>query len=119
MAPTSEVISEKEEMRKWSRSRWAQGKRIGLVPTMGFLHAGHLSLVAQARAHSDVVVVSIFINPVQFEPTEDLSTYPSDFDGDLHKLTATSANSRRSPAASTSFFIRLTCTIMVAGTRAG
>ncbi|KAL2336712.1 hypothetical protein Fmac_011158 [Flemingia macrophylla] len=88
MAPTPEVISEKEEMRKWSRSMRAQGKRIGLVPTMGFLHAGHLSLVAQARAHSDVVVVSIYVNPVQFGPTEDLATYPSDFDGDLRKLTA-------------------------------
>ncbi|KAK7292978.1 hypothetical protein RJT34_15837 [Clitoria ternatea] len=80
------VITDKEEMRKWSRAMRSQGKLIGLVPTMGFLHQGHLSLVSQAHKHSNVVVVSIYVNPGQFSPTEDLSTYPSDFDGDIKKL---------------------------------
>ncbi|TKY66087.1 Pantoate--beta-alanine ligase [Spatholobus suberectus] len=88
MAPTPKLISDKDEMRNWSRSMRAQGKLIGLVPTMGFLHAGHLSLVAEARNRSDVVAVSIYVNPGQFAPTEDLSTYPSDFDGDVRKLAA-------------------------------
>lgn len=86
MAPT--IISDKNQMRNWSRSMRAQGKLIGLIPTMGFLHAGHLSLITQARAHSDLIVVSIYVNPGQFAPTEDLSTYPSDFHGDIHKLTS-------------------------------
>ncbi|RDX98746.1 Pantoate--beta-alanine ligase, partial [Mucuna pruriens] len=82
------VITDKDEMRNWSRSMRAQGHLIGLVPTMGYLHAGHLSLIAEARNHSNVVAVSIYVNPGQFAPTEDLSIYPSDFDGDIEKLTA-------------------------------
>ncbi|KAJ0253905.1 Pantoate--beta-alanine ligase [Hirschfeldia incana] len=87
-----EVIRDKAEMRRWSRSMRSQGKTIGLVPTMGFLHDGHLSLVRQSLALSDVTVVSIYVNPGQFSPTEDLSTYPSDFSGDLAKLAAVSSS---------------------------
>jgi pantoate--beta-alanine ligase len=65
-----------------------QGKRIGFVPTMGALHAGHISLVERARDLSDVVVASIFINPTQFGPTEDLQKYPRTLDNDLRGLTA-------------------------------
>ncbi|CAA7058872.1 unnamed protein product [Microthlaspi erraticum] len=87
-----EVIRDKEAMRRWSRGMRSQGKKIGLVPTMGFLHDGHLSLVRQSLALSDVTVVSIYVNPGQFSPTEDLSTYPSDFSGDLAKLAALSTS---------------------------
>lgn len=81
-----EIIRGKDEMRKWSRAMRAQGKTIGFVPTMGFLHKGHLSLVNEARKQADLVVVSIYVNPAQFAVSEDLSTYPSDFNGDLKKL---------------------------------
>ncbi|KAD3068513.1 hypothetical protein R6Q59_017474 [Mikania micrantha] len=80
------IIRNKEEMRNWSRSMRAQGKTIGFVPTMGYLHQGHLSLIAEAQKHTQLIVVSIYVNPGQFAVNEDLSTYPSDFQGDIEKL---------------------------------
>lgn len=73
--------------------RWrGEGQRIALVPTMGALHAGHIALVATALAIADRVVVSIFVNPTQFAPTEDLSRYPRDEAGDVAKLAGAGAH---------------------------
>ncbi|MBI3476833.1 MAG: pantoate--beta-alanine ligase [Acidobacteria bacterium] len=74
------------ETRAACRVLRASGKRLGLVPTMGALHAGHLSLVRAARAQCDAVAVSLFVNPTQFGPTEDLAKYPRPFERDRELL---------------------------------
>ena len=78
VATVKEMQALSDEMRK--------DKRIGFVPTMGYLHEGHLALVRKARELGDIVVVSIFINPTQFGPKEDLAKYPRDFDRDANLL---------------------------------
>jgi pantoate--beta-alanine ligase len=81
-----------EEMRAAARGARAAGKSLGLVPTMGSLHEGHLSLVRAAKAACDTVTVSIFVNPLQFGPHEDLAKYPRDFEGDCKRLEAEGAD---------------------------
>jgi pantoate--beta-alanine ligase len=73
------------ELRATLDAERASGRTVGFVPTMGFLHEGHVSLIRRARAADDVVVVSVFVNPLQFGPTEDLDAYPRDLtrDSDL------------------------------------
>lgn len=85
------VIVDPAEMRRQSRAWRAAGETVGFVPTMGYLHEGHCSLVRLAAARCDHTVVSIFVNPAQFGPSEDLAAYPRDLAGDLSKSAAAGA----------------------------
>ena len=84
-----EVVQTLESLRRW---RATTHRSIGLVPTMGYLHEGHLALVRRARAENDVVAVSIFVNPRQFGPDEDLERYPRDTERDISLLHAESVD---------------------------
>lgn len=86
------VVGAIDELRRYVRARRAAGERIGLVPTMGALHAGHLSLVEAARRKADRVIVTIFVNPAQFGPTEDFARYPRTLAADVEKLAEVAAD---------------------------
>lgn len=83
-----QTITLPQAMMAWADAQRAAGRRIGLVPTMGFLHAGHASLMDLLRPRCDVLVVSIFVNPMQFGAGEDLDRYPRDREGDAARCAA-------------------------------
>ena len=87
-----QIFNTRRELQKFALEAKRSGKTIALVPTMGFLHEGHTSLMDIARKKADIVIVSIFVNPKQFAPTEDFDRYPRDFEGDLAKCEAHGAD---------------------------
>ena len=94
-----EIITAVKEMQVRSDKKRSQGKTIVFVPTMGFLHAGHLSLMREGKKYGDDIVVSIFVNPTQFGPSEDLESYPRNFERDLELLNKEVVNAVFAPEA--------------------
>jgi pantoate--beta-alanine ligase len=101
MAP--QVLRTVAEVQTWAADLRRAGRRLALVPTMGFLHEGHLSLMREGRKRADGVATSIFVNPTQFGPKEDLSRYPRDFEGDLAKCASAGVDVVFAPEASTMY----------------
>ena len=97
---TIETLTDPEAMRSRSRAACAQGRRVGFVPTMGFLHDGHASLMRRARRECSLSVASIFVNPAQFGPKEDYARYPRDLRHDMEVLERAEVDVLFSPEAS-------------------
>ena len=97
------VIRSQAEMRQWSREQRARGKTVGLVPTMGALHAGHASLIEASVLRDDTTVVSIFVNPAQFAPHEDYDSYPRTFQSDCETVESLGGAVVYAPTAKTMY----------------
>jgi len=94
-----ETLTAVARMKHWSRSHRQAGKTVGFVPTMGYLHEGHLSLMRRGRSENDLLVASIFVNPTQFGQNEDLDNYPRDSEADLAKCAQVGVDAMFMPAA--------------------
>jgi pantoate--beta-alanine ligase len=96
-------LTEAAAVRAWTAEQRAAGRRIALVPTMGALHEGHLSLVDEARRRAGAVIMSVFVNPLQFGPHEDLARYPRDLDRDRDLASARGVHALFVPAVTTMY----------------
>ncbi len=110
-----QTISRLDDLREAVGVLKSGGKTLALVPTMGALHAGHMALVREARAHADHVAVSIFVNPRQFSPAEDLDTYPRPLEADRALLAAEGADLLWMPTAQAMYPAGYATTVSVAG----
>lgn len=109
------IINNINELRIFIKNNKTQGKTIGLVPTMGFLHEGHKSLIEKAVSENDIVVVSDFVNPTQFGPTEDLSSYPRNLDRDAQLCDNAKATVLFTPDAKDIYFEDATTFVNMSG----
>jgi len=108
------VIHAPADMAAWARQQAAAGKRIALVPTMGYFHEGHLSLMRLAAAKADVLVVSLFVNPLQFGPSEDYASYPRNFEQDCQLAAREGADIVFAPTAAEMYPAGFQTTVSVA-----
>lgn len=99
-SPDTEVINEPAALTAWSESRRLAGQRVALVPTMGALHDGHLALIEAARTQADLVIVSIFVNPLQFNRRDDFDAYPRPIDDDIETCSHAGVDAVYAPLAS-------------------
>lgn len=113
------ILKTKKDLRDTVRGWQSQNLRIGFVPTMGALHAGHVELVRHALTQTDRVIVSIFVNPTQFAPNEDFSAYPRPFDADVEKLTAANASAVYTPSVAEMYPQGFATTVSVKGVTEG
>lgn len=109
------IVKSIVEMQRVCRELRARGSKLGFVPTMGALHEGHLSLVRRAHAECDVVVASIFVNPLQFAPGEDFARYPRTFEEDCRMLEAEGVDVLFAPATAEMYPEGAVTTVIVAG----
>jgi pantoate--beta-alanine ligase len=99
MTPPLPVLDDPAAMRAWSDGRRAAGRRVVVVPTMGALHRGHLALIDRAHHHGDDVVVTVFVNPLQFNSSNDFDAYPRPLDSDLAACAAAGVGGGGAPTA--------------------
>ena len=110
---TAEVADTVARVRAWREERRLAGQRVGFVPTMGALHRGHGRLIEVAREHSDAVVVSIFVNPLQFDRKDDLDRYPRTLDADLRICNELGVDFVFAPAVNDMYPVEPLCTVTV------
>ncbi len=109
------VLDRGDQLRKELDAARAAGRTVGLVPTMGALHEGHASLIRRSAAECDMTAVTVFVNPLQFGPAEDLATYPRDLPGDADVAAAAGAGLLFAPPVEDVYPQRPTVTVTVAG----
>jgi pantoate--beta-alanine ligase len=110
---TAEVADTVARVRAWREERRLAGQRVGFVPTMGALHRGHGRLIEVAREHSDAVVVSIFVNPLQFDRKDDLDRYPRTLDADLRICNELGVDCVFAPGVNEMYPVEPLCTVTV------